>query len=248
MILSQIIGKLRKSLWKFRRLKASMTMCKLIGITKLWISKKKTKNRVTVVNLIETTVTKSILVRLMYQYRRKIIFIQRTMKRLIIENRLTWSYRLLMWSRFESKIIIRRKDKALTRPKLMLNRKERLSVRERAFSKLIVPPEVKSSFIKHWFLERIREHVHMLEEHKKLCQTIVGEYKKLIYKRLFSESLYNISLGELIFPPKPKIVYDLNEAEMRKLVITAHERAEMWEAILLQSDLKKRFYKNMPRN
>lgn len=242
-LLSQVIGKFRSKLWKNRKSKAVMTLCRMVGVTKAWIATRRLKYKATLTNILEANVTKNILMRLMYQYKRKIIFIQRTVKRLLVENRLTWPYRLLLWNRLESKINLRKKEKAITRPKIQIaSKKERRSVRERGFSRIIAPQEVKYFFIKNWFKEKIKEHMKSLENYRTNVKNMIGDYKKLLYRKLFSSVHQNITVEELVLPAKPEMRYDLSEGEMRKLIVSAYEQLDKWESIIFDSNTKRKYF------
>ena len=140
-ILTRAIGVLLGKVWKYRKNLAKRTLLKLVGVIKLWVKNRSSRYRYICLNLLEKATNKDRLNKLLYRWKSKVVLIQRKFRQILLENKITWSLRLLSWNMAEGKVSSRRKSKAFT--KLVGNnsikRKSRISLKERAFSTVIVP-------------------------------------------------------------------------------------------------------------
>lgn len=153
--------------------------------------------------------------------------------------------RLLSWNVVEAKVSSRRKNKAFT--KLLgsnsMKRKSKISIKERAFTSVIIPQEVKCFYIKDFFRNKVREFIKEFGRYKVDCKKTAEEYKKNWYLREAAIARGETSPCELILPDKPKPDYHLNEIEMKKLILVAFDKIDNWESIVRESELKRRKFK-----
>lgn len=229
-------------LWKFRTEQAKKKLLKLVGVVKLWVKHRRAKYRYICFSFLETFANRDKMNKLMYKWKSKIVLIQRRFKQILLENKITWSLRLLSWNIAESKISNRRKSKALTKITISasLKKKGRVSLRDRGFSIIVVPPEVKCFFIKDFFKSRIREFMTSMINYRATCRLMIEEYKQFWYLREAAAARGDTTSHELILPEKPRPSYNLNENEMKKIVIHAYEKIDIWEGIVRESESKKR--------
>lgn len=228
--------------WKFRTEQAKKKLSKLVGVVKLWVKHRRAKYRYISLNFLETFANKDRLNKLLYKWKSKILLIQRRFRQILLENKITWSLRMLNWNIAENKVSSRRKSKALTKIAILgsLKRKSRVSLKDRGFSIIIVPQEVKCFYIKEFFKNRIKEFIFSMKLYRETCKSMIEEYKQYWYLREAAAARGDTTSHELILPEKPTPKYDLNENEMKKIVFTAFEKIDTWEAIVRESEAKKR--------
>lgn len=241
-ILTRAIGVFLGKVWKFRKNLAKRKLLKLVGVIKLWVKNRRSRYRYICLNLLEKATNKDRLNKLLYKWKSKVVFIQRKFRQILLENKITWSFRLLSWNLAEGKVSSRRKSKAFT--KLVGNnsikRKSRISLKERAFSTVIVPQEVKCFFIKDFFRNKVKEFIKELNRYRVTCKVMAEEYKNNWYLREAAIARGETKFCELILPDKPKPDYHLNEGEMKKIVNLAFEKIDTWEGIVKESEGRKR--------
>ncbi|CAG9320349.1 unnamed protein product [Blepharisma stoltei] len=219
--ISKCVGKFVILGKKIRRLRANriLRIYMLIHV-KRWLKNRRQRNLNTIINVFESSITSSVMLKTMFKWQQKLYTIQRGLKKFILIKRTLYDIWVERWNEAENEIF----EKSSARK----TKKKKTHKKSKKAGTTSIPEEIKQIYIRNYIRKQVKKYN---EEY----QTYVAEVKALnlhIETQLKKVSAWDDS--ELNFPDRPQppnISLELTKELLIEMIHTAERERTKWSQL-----------------
>ncbi|CAG9318086.1 unnamed protein product [Blepharisma stoltei] len=228
---SKCVGKIAILGRKIRRIRANRVLqFHLVNRAKRWLKKRRERNMNTIVNMIETSITSSVMLKTMFSWQQKLYAIQRGMKRFIMMKRTYYFVWLNKWNETEHEIFEKNPVRKGKRRKTIKEKTQKTGASS-------IPEEIKEIYIREYARKRVKEYNE--KYHRYVIETQnLNEYIETHLKGIGS---WNSEIDKITYPSRPiapNISSELTKDLMSEMIHSAERDRMKWSQII-EAEQKK---------
>jgi hypothetical protein len=200
LLFSKMFGKFRMVVRRVRIKKAKGSLNTLARKIRFWVRIKNRKYKTILLDTLEAAALKDKMFRLMYQWKYSLSFLQKNLRKMLIEKKLGLALKMLQWEKVEKNM--HEANKKVTR----------IGIKKRFQS--LIPASIRENIIKQALKKRVKEYHYLC----KMYKLKIEEAVKKIQDKEMNALIQNRRPSAVDMPEKPKPCYDFSKKDYMEMI------------------------------